>query len=509
MTVSSTSFAGHYIVIGLDGTGGQATGPGTSFTIPVIPGRRYFAHPGGTRVIGVTVAGECPDSVPVTGGTLSVTCGGRMAGTIPPTGGTVTGSTAGTSEFAAGCQNDSSQAPEHVYSWTPAHSGMATFSTCGTGTSFDTVLYVSNANDGSGQFQCNDQTYACDVASGEDQGSRLSFFVNAGTTYYIYVDGNHGGQQGAYSLTVVPPAFNGTIPPGGGTLSGTLSGGSTASGSCGGQNYPEHVYEWTPATSGQARLSTCGSDTQFDSALYLVRADNGAEVGCQDDLPGGGCQIAGGADVGSNLTAQVTAGVKYLVYVDATWEVGSGAYSLTVAPPAAQDGTFWINTSQYTGRLCIGNQCTQEGVGGLVPFTVAPGVHTISAPFTNGPEGGTLGTVTILSDGTLLAPPQGASLRGYFDINVPAATIVAKTVPVRFEFEESPMSFVFSGVSGASPTAPEPWLLVGRTYSIASAWAWDPVLETTALSPTGYGLTVKADGSDVELDQDGAARYFD
>src|SRR5207247_9238921 len=72
---------------------------------------------------------------------------------IPADGGTFTGATSGTSTLAGTCGN-SGASPEQVFQWTPAVSGMATIETCGSGTTYDSVLYLragSCRRDGEGK----------------------------------------------------------------------------------------------------------------------------------------------------------------------------------------------------------------------------------------------------------------------------------------------------------------------------------------------------------------------
>src|SRR5437762_7614237 len=136
------------------------------------------------------------------------------ATTIDPGGGAVTAVTSGSSALAGTCGNSGS-APEWVYQWTPAASGVATIQTCGTGTTYDTVLYMREAVNclagpdlpctGTGCTlgrACNDD--ACANATGQVRASKLSPTVTAGVTYDIIVDG-YGTAQGSFRLVVTPP----------------------------------------------------------------------------------------------------------------------------------------------------------------------------------------------------------------------------------------------------------------------------------------------------------------
>src|SRR5216110_1152465 len=90
-----------------------------------------------------------------------------LQGTIQTQGGTVAGTTSGSSSFTASCSPQSTgQSPEHVWAWTPSVSGLATISTCGANTRFDTVLYVATSANGSVPIACADDSPSCNVWNG-------------------------------------------------------------------------------------------------------------------------------------------------------------------------------------------------------------------------------------------------------------------------------------------------------------------------------------------------------
>jgi len=125
------------------------------------------------------VADPCAVVTPIGAG------GGTFQGTTPGT---------GNSGIRGSCGGSGS---EDTYSWTPDASGLARIETCGS--SFDTVLHVRRDACGLDgvEVACNDDS--CGLSS------RVQFNVQAGTTYYIYVDGFSFGGSGAYRLTVTPP----------------------------------------------------------------------------------------------------------------------------------------------------------------------------------------------------------------------------------------------------------------------------------------------------------------
>jgi hypothetical protein len=77
--------------------------------------------------------------------------------------------------------------------------------TCGaSGTNYDTVLYVKQGSCAAADLQCSDDAYGCDTASGPYHGSTVSIVAQAGTTYYILVDG-YNGRNGTFTLHLTPP----------------------------------------------------------------------------------------------------------------------------------------------------------------------------------------------------------------------------------------------------------------------------------------------------------------
>lgn len=331
--------------------------------------------------------------------TATYSGGGGCSGPIivPATGGIFTGTTSGASTLAGSCSlTDNS--PEKVFQWTPSVSGTAVIETCGSGTNFDTVLYLrgtscSLAND----VSCNDDTPGCPVNDGSstDRGSRLTIDVAAGQSYHVVVDGWNTA-SGTFTLslrvmtesepepipvaptptftatpvrtsTAAPtatfteaaspfptPTFTATpaagdcsgtirIPAEGGVFTGTTRGASALRGGCTlTDNSPEQVFEWTPPASGPAVIETCGGATSFDTVLYLRGGsceDAGSEVTCNDDTAG--CWVADGSDVdrGSRLNLNVTGGQTYFIVVDG-WNTASGNFRLRVDGPSGPPPTM-------------------------------------------------------------------------------------------------------------------------------------------------------------------------
>src|SRR4029079_10257712 len=106
---------------------------------------------------------------------------------VPAQGGTFTGATAGSSTQAASC-GVTNKSGERVYQWTPDASGPATIATCGTGTLYDTVLYLRGSTCGGTELAGIDDVSGCGTGEPNDHhGSRLTPVVTAGQTYFIVV----------------------------------------------------------------------------------------------------------------------------------------------------------------------------------------------------------------------------------------------------------------------------------------------------------------------------------
>src|SRR5207247_241481 len=117
--------AGQTYFIVVDGYGGAQ---GT-FSLTVTP-------PAASTTTTTTPSGNSTTTTTLPG---SGACGNQIV--IPAQGGTFSGMTSGTSTLAGSC-GSSGTSPEQVFQWTPAISGTATIETCGSGTNFDTVLYL-------------------------------------------------------------------------------------------------------------------------------------------------------------------------------------------------------------------------------------------------------------------------------------------------------------------------------------------------------------------------------
>ncbi|MCC6765942.1 MAG: hypothetical protein IT293_14890 [Deltaproteobacteria bacterium] len=139
------------------------------------------------------------------------------------------------------------------------------------------------------------------------------------------------------------------IPAAGGTFPGTTSGSSQMNATCGGSAAPEQVFQWTPAVSGLARLSLCGSG--YDTVLYVRSGlcETGPQVACNDDSSP--CGQA------STVETYVEAGTTYFVVVDGFASL-AGSFTLSVSPPgcaAAPVGGCKLSTAPAKGKLQLKN----------------------------------------------------------------------------------------------------------------------------------------------------------
>lgn len=157
-----------------------------------------------------------------------------------------------------------------------------------------------------------------------------------------------------------PPSTD-VVPPEGGTVSGTTSGPSAASGTCAAQSgsAPERVLTWTPTESGTAKLTTCGA-TGFDTVLYVRSgSEAGAQLACNDDTAGCGTRdgSAGSGGHGSSININVVAGTTYYIYVDGfagSTGGSAGPFVLNVtaptpAPPAPTPDVIPSSGGTVTG----------------------------------------------------------------------------------------------------------------------------------------------------------------
>ena len=243
------------------------------------------------------------------------------------------------------------------YSWTPDTSGLVSVDTCGSDVDNVVAVYTGDALD-----------ELVEIASQHGAscypGSLVTFAAAAGTTYRIAVDGWYGTvvpglTRGPYELhigdPVLPPAnddFADAI-----ALSGELP--ITASGetfvATKEPGEPDHAgnaggasvwYSWTPATSQQVAIDTCGSG--FDTVLGVYTGDLGAlaEVASNDDGPlvGAFCNLT------SLVVIDAVAGTTYHIAIDG-FDGQEGGLEVRVRLPGAPANDDFANAQVLTGAI--------------------------------------------------------------------------------------------------------------------------------------------------------------
>jgi len=114
-----------------------------------------------------------------------------------------------------------------------------------------------------------------------------------------------------------------TVNPPGGRFTGTTSGTSANSGSCGGSNAPETVYQLTLTQTSDVFVTTHGS--KLDTVIYMRRGCCGAEVACNDNADGRTTSV---------LSATSLTPGTYDIFVDGAGTTG-GQYTVDIYTSAA------------------------------------------------------------------------------------------------------------------------------------------------------------------------------
>lgn len=113
-----------------------------------------------------------------------------------------TGTTSGSSAYdpPSSCFPGGTHSPEVLVPWTAPATGTVTATTCGSGTSFDTLLHLRDSNGAvvTTAGACNDDdtaTFGC------KPHSTITWQATAGSTWNIVVDG-YNGAQGTFALAI-------------------------------------------------------------------------------------------------------------------------------------------------------------------------------------------------------------------------------------------------------------------------------------------------------------------
>ena len=251
--------------------------------------------------------------------------------------GSVTGvTTHATIDGASSCP---SYAPDVWYSFTAPSADRYTFDTCNT-LGYDTVLSLLDGCGGR-ELACNDDA-ACTISSTR---SSIARNLRAGETVLIRVSG-FGDHTGTFVLTAStggPPG-----PPPNDTCAGALplaegqnqpfdTTYATASGlrlsGCGSDATTmlnDLFYAYTPACTGEAILTTCG--TSWDTIVAVLDRCGGRVLACNDNDERFVCDPSSGQ---SALRFPAVAGRTYIIAVGSTlvWRDGRGLLSVACVPP--------------------------------------------------------------------------------------------------------------------------------------------------------------------------------
>lgn len=190
------------------------------------------------------------------------------------------------------------------------------------GTAYGTRISYVGTSCSATAIDCNDD--ACDGSQ-----SQLALAVDAGTHYFAVHTQSAAVVGAALALRYgLGPAANGDNVriTGTGSHSGSTSGSSNISASCGsGADSPEDAYWWTqcPGESRSIRANTCDFWTNYDTVLHL--RGNASEITCNDD--DFGCFDD---DTFSDISGTASGVGLFQIVVDGFGSTRSGSYELAI-----------------------------------------------------------------------------------------------------------------------------------------------------------------------------------
>ena len=208
--------------------------------------------------------------------------------------------------------------PDVVYSFTPAATDRYTIGATPTGIGFDVSLYVVT--------DCANPATTCVAGaniSGTSKGESVTPTLNAGTQYFIVVDGSSPGNFGTFHISLrrgLPPNDTCASPTiiEASRLPFTASATTFGAGNDLNPDVPclrsrqsgsgaDVVYQFTPADS-QNYILTVTPIGEYDTSIYIV-TNCGSLTGCSS-------ADVGGAGVAETLRRNLTAGTTYFLVVD-------------------------------------------------------------------------------------------------------------------------------------------------------------------------------------------------
>jgi len=137
------------------------------------------------------------------------------------------------------------------------------------------------------------------------------------------------------------------VPLPGGRFAGTTSGTSANSGSCGGGNAPEAVYQIVLTETSDVFVTTHG--TAFDTVVYMRRGCCGTEIACNDNIDGRNTSV---------INALGLAPGTYDIFVDGAG-TASGAYTVDIyaSPSSALSGESCGRPMRISNMPISGDSC--------------------------------------------------------------------------------------------------------------------------------------------------------
>ena len=301
-----------------------------------------------------TSAGVASHPMPVTGYTVvappvtaSASCSSAIA--MPAFGGQVTAAAAGASSMGATCGTGGA-APEVVFSWLPPADGVVRVSSCGTPIAHTVAVRIGACGALAGELRCD---FAVSCANGF--GATFDLAVKAGEPHYFIVDGEYG-EAGAVTLQLTPgsglASYAAPVPLGSGAVS--VDGSTCGTPPCtavGSGSEPTVWYEWSPAISGHAIVSTCGSTGPTSLSVNDLTVPSVLPAETQLDCP---------FNNGSREDVAVLRGHRYRIGLAG----GSGknvAYHMRIEPPADRSAVSATMPIPGTGGTFNGLLGTDSG----------------------------------------------------------------------------------------------------------------------------------------------------
>lgn len=250
---------------------------------------------------------------------------------------TFTGTTVGAGAHSpSGCPFNGGDGPDRVYAITPQASGFLTATLPRMNATFDSVLWFATSC-GATQINATNCNDAFDDANNQaiNGGEVVSLRVQAGTTYYLFVDTYSGmSAGGTYQLLVnlsagtcadpVPVALEPGVPM---TLRGSnINLMPLDQGSCGGNPGGEVTYRVTPNFTDGMTIATNTNNglTNYNAVLY-------ARETCNAMVPELACSNQGGTSAES-INVDATSGTPFFVKIDGSQSSAFGNYAIVMDP---------------------------------------------------------------------------------------------------------------------------------------------------------------------------------